>query len=146
MSENTEVTVAMSGDTETNSMIEQEADFILIRQNGTSPAVASGSTEKSYHLWFKSTHYVDAGKADEVNIGDVFVLLSPEYLVHEITAMDVEPPEGREDDGEWVSIDLWDPETGEKDSQKFQIEHFTGLEDPAMGYTGPPTKFELATE
>lgn len=148
MSENTEVVVGMSDNTRTeaNPVIEQEAGFILIKQGDPPPEFESGPGEEPYHLWFRGTHYISAGEADEVSTGDVFLQLTPNYSIEKITEINVEPPEKTQDDNQWVKVDLWGPETNSKGSQKLTTEQFTGIENPAMGYAGPPIKFEPASE
>lgn len=152
MSEDTKPTIVMNSDTEAeaDSTVEREAEFILVEQNSATSTAESELTEPSYHLWLRGTHYVDVGTADEVNAGDMFLFLTPEYFIQKVTEVNVEPPEG-EHDTEWVKATFWDWQGNNTDSssssQEFSVGRFTGLGDKApMGYTGPPVKIEPASE
>lgn len=101
------------------------------------------------HVWHDSIHYVEVGKADEINPGDVF-FESQEVGYRLVQVTDVNSACSDEIIG-GVTVDLLydepslDSDTdGKITSVEWSKQMLTGipLEDAPMGYTGPPIRLE----
>jgi hypothetical protein len=117
-------------------------------------------TSHETHIWIHGTHYTTVGEvtdSDDVSPGDLFFVNGSESgicQIHQVLSINESSGEDKHtvdfglvySEGERIN-EVTEPPYSDAHSnmhveQGMSIGHFTGLENSAMGYTGPPVKLE----